>query len=84
MEGAIEIARAEEARNELAELAQCIACGATVTFRQSKNYTLFFGDLKIGIVTHEDADFPNLFGRIAIEPALTQSATLDAQAYGIS
>jgi hypothetical protein len=33
-----------------------------------RSYLLFHGLLKIGVVTEDDADFPNMFGAIAYEP----------------
>jgi hypothetical protein len=37
---------------------------------KGKRYDLYFGTLKVGIVTEIDSDFPNLWGDIAYDPAL--------------
>ena len=34
-------------------------------------YDLYFGSLKVGVVTRTDSDFPNLWGTIACEPWLS-------------
>jgi hypothetical protein len=33
-----------------------------------ERYDLYFGSLKVGVVTETDGDFPNLFGTIVYEP----------------
>jgi hypothetical protein len=33
-----------------------------------ERYELYFGSLKVGVVTETDSDFPNLWGTIAYEP----------------
>ena len=38
-------------------------------------YLLYFGLLKIGVVTETDSDFPNLWGEIAEEPELAEPRT---------
>jgi hypothetical protein len=33
-------------------------------------FDLYFGSLKVGVVTQSDSDFPNLWGNIAYDPSL--------------
>jgi hypothetical protein len=35
-------------------------------------FDLYFGSLKVGVVTQSNSDFPNLWGNIAYDPALVE------------
>jgi hypothetical protein len=41
-------------------------------------YDLYLGDLKVGVVTEEDMDFPNLWGRIEYDESLSRSKAGEA------
>ena len=44
----------------------------------SERYGLYFGSLKVGVVTKTDSDFPNLCGSITNDPALSKSPSPEA------
>jgi hypothetical protein len=41
-------------------------------------FTLFFGPMEVGVVFQVEGDFPNQWGNIAIDPALTDPVTAEA------
>lgn len=43
-----------------------------------ERYDLYFGSLKVGVVTQADGDFPNLWGTIAYDPALSDPQSPEA------
>jgi hypothetical protein len=43
-----------------------------------ERYDLYFGSLKVGVVTPTDSDFPNLWGTITYEPWLAQPPSPEA------
>lgn len=49
-----------------------------VTPHRPIRYSLFLGDLRIGIVNLEDSDFPNVWGQITFDRSLSQPATAGA------
>jgi len=42
------------------------------------NYTLYFGTLKVGVVSESEEDFPSLSGDVVLDPALDEAQTPDA------
>lgn len=40
-------------------------------------YVLYFGSLRLGVVTEADSDFPNLWGDIDLDPALADPRTAE-------
>jgi hypothetical protein len=42
-----------------------------------ESYILYFGSLRVGIVTQTDCDFPNLWGEIEYDPALAEPETFE-------
>jgi hypothetical protein len=43
-----------------------------------ERYDLYFGSLKLGVVTQSDSDFPNLWGTMAYEPWLSSPPSPEA------
>jgi hypothetical protein len=43
-----------------------------------KSYDLYFGSLKVGVVTQTDSDFPNFWGDIENDPALLEPQSDEA------
>jgi hypothetical protein len=41
-------------------------------------YHLYFGSLKVGVVTHTDSDFPNLWGDISYDLAVSEPQSEEA------
>jgi hypothetical protein len=39
---------------------------------QQNQYELYFGAMKIGVIDQIDSDFPNLWGKITYDPALSE------------
>jgi hypothetical protein len=44
----------------------------------SERYDLHFGSLKVGVVTTSDSDFPNLWGTVTFDPALSKPQAPEA------
>jgi hypothetical protein len=43
-----------------------------------KRYDLYFGSLKVGVVTQTDSDFPNLWGDISYDRAVSEPRSEEA------
>jgi hypothetical protein len=44
----------------------------------SERFDLYFGSLKVGVVTKTESDFPNLWGSISYDPALSTPPSPEA------
>lgn len=43
-----------------------------------ERFDLFFGPLRVGVVTQVDSDFPNLWGAVTYDPALSEPQSPEA------